>query len=126
MNITLSTLPELLDWAEKIKDDWQNNLNINVAIKVSRFVPEPNNFDAFLGYGLIPPDPDQYTFWHSTQSENLTGINNAKIDQLLEKGRKTIDGEERKEIYYDFQQTLSEEVPAIFLFYPKKYKIIRK
>ncbi len=126
MNLTLSTLPELLDWAEEIKDDWQNNLNINITIKVSRFVPEPNNFDVFLGYGIIPPDPDQYTFWHSTQSENLTGLNNAKIDQLLEKGRKTIDSEERKEIYYDFQQTLSEEVPAIFLFYPKKYKIIRK
>ncbi len=126
ISLTITTLPELLDTAEKVRNDWQSNLNISITIKVSRFVPDTENFDIFLGYGIIPTDPDQYTFWHSTQAENLTGINNPKIDQLLEKGRKTLDIEERKEIYSDFQQTLSEEVPAIFLSYPKHYTIVRK
>ncbi len=126
ISLTLTTLPELLQWAEKTKEDWQKNLNIDVKIKVSRFVPEPGNFDIFLGFGVIPADPDQYSFWHSTQPGNLTQIENPKIDQLLEKGRKTIDLQERKEIYYDFQRTLSEEVPVIFLYYPKKYTVNRK
>jgi len=126
INLTITTLPELLEWAEKAKEDWGNNLNINLKIQVSRFAPENNDFDVFLGYGTIPSDPDQYYFWHSTQPENLTGIENPKIDQLLETGRKTIDSQERKEIYYDFQRTLSEESPVIFLYYPKKFTINRK
>lgn len=126
LSLKITTLPELLDWAEKTKKDWENNLNIKIKIKVTNFAPEPNNFDVFLGYGIIPPDPDQYFFWHSTQPKNLTGIDNPKIDQLLEKGRKTVDPQERKETYYDFQRTLSEESPVIFLFYPRNYTIKRK
>lgn len=126
ISLKIVTLPELLEWAEKAKQNWQKNLNLEVKIQVSSYVPDYNNFDVFLGYGIIPPDPDQYTFWHSTQPENLTGVNNPKIDQLLEKGRKTIDLQERKEIYYDFQRALSEESPVIFLFYPKNYTIERK
>ncbi len=126
INLTLTTLPELLNWAEKAKEDWQKNLNVKIQIKVSRFAPNPGSFDIFLGYGIIPTDPDQYSFWHSTRTENLTKINNLKIDQLLEKGRKTVDFQERKEAYYDFQQALSEEVPVIFLYYPKNYTIQRK
>jgi peptide/nickel transport system substrate-binding protein len=126
IELTITTLPELLNWAERIKKNWQENLNVNLKIKVSRFAPDPNNFEIFLGYGIIPPDPDQYSFWHSTQTENLTGLDNPKIDQLLEKGRKTIDFQERKEVYYEFQRSLSEEIPAIFLYYPENYTLVRK
>ncbi len=126
INLKMVTLPELLTWAEKAKQDWENNLNVEVKIQVSSFVPSPSDFDVFLGYGIIPPDPDQYVFWHSTQAENLTGLNNPKIDQLLQDGRRTVDIQERKEIYHDFQRTLSEELPAIFLYYPQNYSIIRR
>lgn len=124
--IKISTLPELIDWAEKIKDDWQKHLNLRVEVYVTNFIPDPNDFDVFLGYGIIPPDPDQYFFWHSTQQGNITGLNSPRIDQLLEKGRKTIDFKERKEIYAEFQRAISEEVPAVFLFYPSNYRVIRK
>jgi len=125
ISIRLYTLPELLDWAERITQDWQKHLDINSEVHVSSFVPQTDEFDAFLGYGVIPSDPDQYFFWHSTQQGNLTGINSPRIDQALENGRKTIDYEERKKIYYDFQQALSEESPAVFLFYPESYTITR-
>jgi len=124
--IKISTLPELIDWAERIKDDWQKYLNLKVEVYVTNFIPDPSDFDVFLGYGIIPPDPDQYFFWHSTQQGNITGLNSPRIDQLLEKGRKTIDFEERKKIYAEFQRAISEEVPAVFLFYPPSYRVIRK
>ncbi len=124
--ITISTLPEFIDWAEKIKSDWEEYLKFKAEIYVTNFIPDPNNFDVFLGYGVIPPDPDQYFFWHSTQQGNITGIKNPRIDQLLEKGRKTLDFEKRRKIYHDFQRALSEEVPAIFLFYPHNYRVIRR
>lgn len=123
--IKLYTLPELLDWAEKIKEDWENNLDIKTEIHVSSFAPTKEEFDVFLGFGIIPADPDQYPLWHSTQPGNFTGINSPRIDQLLEKGRTTIDIEERKEAYVEFQRALSEEVPAIFLFYPPSYTVTR-
>lgn len=126
LSFKILTVPELLDWAEKTQIDWQKNLNLDVKIQVTNFIPESNDFDVFLGYGIIPPDPDQYIFWHSTQPSNLTGISNPKIDQLLEEGRKTIDYQERREIYFDFQQTLSEESPVIFLFYPQTFTINRQ
>ena len=111
---------------EMSQTDWSQYLNVKSEIHVANFQPEYSQFDAFLGYGSIPYDPDQYFFWHSTQPTNLTGINNPKIDQFLEKGRQTTDFKEREQIYRDFQQTLSEEVPAIFLYYPKNYTVIRK
>lgn len=124
--IKISTLPELIDWAERIKNDWQKNLNFKAEVHVTNFIPDSNDFDVFLGYGIIPPDPDQYFFWHSTQQGNITGLNSPRIDQLLEKGRTTIDFEERKKIYAEFQKAISEEVPAVFLFYSPSYKVIRK
>ncbi len=122
----LYTLPELLEEAERIKNSWEKNLNLKVQIKVTTFMPNEHEFDIFLSYGIIPNDPDQYYFWHSTQQGNITGIDNDRIDDLLEKGRKTTDYTERTEIYQEFQRAISEEVPAIFLYYPTNYTIIRK
>jgi len=124
--IKIYALPEFLGLAEKIKSDWQNYLGVKSEIHISSFVPGVEEFDVFVGYGVTPADPDQYFFWHSTQQGNITGINSPKIDQLLEKGRKTIDFEERKRIYFDFQRALSEEVPAVFLLYPPSYRVSRQ
>lgn len=122
---TLHTLPELLEEAERIKNYWEQNLNLNIQIKVTSFIPNENDFDVFLGYGVIPNDPDQYYFWHSTQQGNITGIDNDRIDDLLERGRKTTDYQERTDIYQELQRAISEEVPAIFLYYPTNYTIVR-
>ncbi|HLD24400.1 MAG TPA: hypothetical protein VJB96_00640, partial [Patescibacteria group bacterium] len=74
----------------------------------------------------VPSDPDQYPFWHSTQSQtNVTGYSNVKIDKLLEDGRSELDQEKRKLIYADFQRRLVEDAPAIFLYYAKLYSIKR-
>ncbi|MGB9637438.1 MAG: peptide-binding protein, partial [Microgenomates group bacterium] len=68
---------------------------------------------------------DQYSFWHSTQSNNLSGFKNFRIDKLLEDGRKTLAEEERKNIYFDFQRFLVEESPVVFLIHPTVYCVSR-
>lgn len=115
----------LLPTAEVIKKSWEDVLDIKVKISVS---PQVNpNFDAVLAFGGIPRDPDQYYFWHSTQTAtNITKLNNSRIDKLLEEGRQTFDPQERKRIYFDFQRYLLEESPAIFISYPTYYNISRK
>ncbi len=98
-------------------------LNVNLKI-VSQL---PDNFDFFMAYLKIPQDPDQYYFWHSTQTNsNLGGYKNMKVDLLLEKGRSTLNLEERKKYYLDFQKALQDDPPALFLYFPYVYEIKRK
>ena len=122
--IILSTLPNLLKTAEKIKKDWEE-VGILCEIEVVSEIPE--SYQAFLATVDIPKDPDQYSLWHSTQtSTNISHFKNARIDKLLEDGRTELDQETRKKIYLDFQRFLVEEVPAIFLYHPEYYTIKRK
>jgi peptide/nickel transport system substrate-binding protein len=115
----------LLSVAEEIKKSWENILKLKTTITIESQI-DTENFDAILTYGSIPNDPDQYLFWHSTQTKsNLTKLNDSRIDKLLEDGRFAIDQLERKTIYQDFQRYLLEESPAIFLSYPNTYTITR-
>lgn len=114
----------LLTTAENIKKSWEEILKIKVNLTVGQI--NTNDFDAIIHYGSIPIDPDQYIFWHSTQTKtNITKLNNPKIDKLLEDGRGTFDITERKKIYQEFQKSLLEESPVIFLSYPTVYTITR-
>lgn len=122
--IILSTLPNLLKSAEKIKKDWEE-VGIICEIQVVTNVPE--NYQAFLATVDIPKDPDQYSLWHSTQTAtNISKFKNPRIDKLLEDGRTELDQETRKKYYLDFQRFLVEDVPAVFLYHPTYYTINRK
>lgn len=121
--LTLSTFPAYLDVAQQIAAAW-TTLGVTTTVQVESAVP--SNFQVLLSAQDVPPDPDQYPFWHSTQTQtNVTGYVNVKIDKLLEDGRQELDQEKRKVIYSDFQRRLVEEAPAIFLYYPSLYTVTR-
>lgn len=100
-------------------------LEIKVNLKVSGF-PDTSDFQLLLIGQESPVDPDQYFLWHSDQPTNFTRYKNTRIDSLLEKARKTIDQDERKAIYQEFQQFLLEDPPAIFLRHLYSYEVRRK
>ncbi len=86
-----------------------------------------SDFDMELALWKVPSDPDQYFFWHSTQTQgNIGHYKNVKIDKLLEDGRNTVSVDDRKKIYYEFQRVMQDDPPAIFLYYPYVYTIKRK
>lgn len=115
----------LVGIADEIKKNWEEILGLKVNSHINNQI-DTQNYDVILAYGSISLDPDQYLYWHSTQSKtNLTKINNPRIDKLLEEGRQTFDQQERKKIYQEFQKILLEECPAIFLRYPTLYTISR-
>lgn len=68
----------------------------------------------------LPPDPDPYAFWHSSQKfdpgGNLALYDNSNVDAILEQSRQTFDAKERTARYLEFQQILMEEIPAVFLW----------
>lgn len=124
IEIKLSTSPVLLKEAEQIAKNW-NDLGIKTSVQVTSVIP--TEFQAYLSILDIPNDPDQYSFWHSTQtSTNISRFQNPRIDKLLEDGRTELNSSERKRIYIDFQRFLLEELPATFLFHPETYTILRK
>lgn len=123
VTLELSTLPELLPVAEKIKSELESDL-IKINVKVVTSTPE--QFQMFLTTFHIPMDPDQYQNWHSTQANNIGKSNDEKIDKLLEDGRTIFDQKERKLIYLDFQKTFSEELPALVLYHPSYFNLARK
>lgn len=121
--VRLSTFPAYLDTAQAIASSWEQ-FGIVTNIQVENSVPQ--DYEILLSGTDIPPDPDQYPFWHSTQTgTNISGYSNVKIDKLLEDGRSELDHNKRKAIYADFQRRLVEDAPAVFLYYPKFYSIKR-
>ena len=121
---TLLTRITLLNDAEQIRKDWKK-LGVDIQIQVASNSFLGNDFDASLDYGYIPSDPDQYYFWHSQQPGNICRYHSVRVDTLLEKGRRILVKEERRQIYLDFQRFLVEDAPAIFLSYPKTYTVRR-
>lgn len=123
-HITISTFAPYLDDAESIATSW-TNLGVPTDVKVISTVPA--NYQVLLSAQDLPPDPDQYPFWHSTQTAtNITGYANVKIDKLLEDGRQELDPKKRKVLYADFQRYLTEDEPAVFMYYAKSYSIDRR
>lgn len=122
--ITITTFPQYVDVAERIAESWET-LGLTVKVKIENTLPE--DFQALLSVQNLPPDPDQYPFWHSTQQNtNVTKYANVRTDKILEDARKENDIATRKKLYADFQRFLAEDAPAVFYFYPIRYTVIRK
>jgi peptide/nickel transport system substrate-binding protein len=111
IGIEVSVRP--IEWAAFIKD----------FINAGRFEA------MILGWSM-PPDPDQWAIWHSSQAEpgklNHVYYKNPEVDRLLEAGRSTFDREERKRIYFRFQEIMAEEQPYVFLYVPEALVAIHK
>jgi peptide/nickel transport system substrate-binding protein len=80
-------------------------------------------FDAILsGWQNLPPDPDPYPYWHSSQASedglNFANYINQEVDLLLQDARSTSDRERRIELYRRFQEIFSQEVPSLLLYQP--------
>ncbi len=115
--LILTTTPNLEDVGKSIVNSWKD-LGLDAKIRIESGIAQ--NFEALLITQSIPFDPDQYFLWHATQTKtNLTKYDSKRVDKDLEEGRKIITEEDRKTRYFDFQKTLLEDAPAIFLYFPK-------
>lgn len=113
--------------AELIKIFWEEigvktNIELIGAEEINSQIIKPRNFEALLYGEIVGADPDLYVFWHSSQAGesglNLSNYENKDVDQLLEEARVAGDIEQRKSKYIKFQEIITEELPAIFLYSP--------
>lgn len=80
-------------------------------------------FDAVLSeWQELPPDPDPYPFWHSSQAMeggwNVASYISEQADLLLQDARTTNDRQQRVELYRRFQDLFTQDVPSLLLYQP--------
>jgi peptide/nickel transport system substrate-binding protein len=118
---------EIIQWRLKQVGIKVNIRTLEWATFINEFI-DTRRFDACVLGWSIGLDPDQYDIWHSSKTKekefNFITYANKRVDELLEKGRRTFDLEERKKAYYEIQEILAEEVPYIFLYVPDALPIV--
>lgn len=130
MEITLVTTdwPQLVDTANILKSQWEA-VGVKVTVDsesvgdIQQNFIRPREYEAFLfGQSWPTAEPDPYSFWHSSQTKdpglNLALYSNSDVDKILEKLRTETDEGNRVELYKKFQQAVTNDIPAIFLYSP--------
>ncbi len=97
------------------------------AVFIKEYVDKARFQAVILSWNILQ-DPDVYDVWHSSKAEpgglNFVKFKNAEADALLEKGRRSLDQDERKRLYGRFQEILHEEQPYCFLYDPYSLPIL--
>jgi peptide/nickel transport system substrate-binding protein len=111
--------------AQELANQWsQFNLEVTVeAVAPEIFMQRLNDgdFDVVLAELPLNTDPDGFAYWHADQYPdglNYGGINDSRVNELLERGRQEPSSVNRIEIYRDFQRNFINQVLAIPLYYP--------
>ncbi len=113
--------------ANLVAEDWRA---LGVEVQVEQYeqtglvqsVIRSRDYQVLL-FGLdMNRQQDLYPFWHSSQRDdpglNVALYTNVTVDRLLEEARMTEDETTRIELLTSAANTISDEVPAIFLFAP--------
>ena len=126
-SISTSNTTDLKQVAEILKEDWTL---LGAQVNVQTFDPSDLNqniigqrkYDALLFGETINRSLDLFAFWHSSQRN--TGYNvalyaNSKADKLLEDARQISDKATRLKKYALFENEISNDIPAVFLYSPE-------
>lgn len=72
---------------------------------------------------IVNNESDLYAFWHSSQRAdpglNISMYANPTIDALLEKASKTLQEEDKKNLYQVFIKEFKKDKPALFIYSPQ-------
>ena len=117
--------PEFVQTADMLKAQWENlgaraNVKVLTVSDLQQNYIRTREYDSLLFGQGISFNPDLYSFWHSSQKNdpglNLSLFDNKNADSLLESTRQETDQSKRVESYQKFQEILSQENPAVFLY----------
>lgn len=75
-------------------------------------------YQAVVWSRSVGPDPECLLSWHSRGPLNFSRFRDARLDGLLEAGRRTIPKGKRQRVYSKVQEILATQLPWVFLFHP--------
>jgi peptide/nickel transport system substrate-binding protein len=84
------------------------------------------DYEMILNWWSYPTDPDVFAQYYSGNAgtgNNIPGYKDEKLDELLLKGQQTANPEERKAIYTEVQQYMSDTLPYLYLWYPQEISV---
>ncbi|MEX2536833.1 MAG: ABC transporter substrate-binding protein [Trueperaceae bacterium] len=121
--LTFGTIKVVSDAAQVLQAQLREagiDASVNVA-EFGTFVQDwsNSNFDMFvsLNGGTLDPDGYLYRTFRSDGSTNVFNYGDPQVDELLDRGRTTVDEEARQEIYNELQQRLACEGPIAHVTY---------
>lgn len=80
------------------------------------------DYQGIVAWWSTPADPDVLPYYASASAAsgyNIPGYKNAKLDKLLEDGRKASGALARKRVYNEAQTLMANELPYLYLWYPQ-------
>lgn len=127
INLITVQWPELEKTVRVLKEQWEK-IGVKVDIhsytlgEIQQNFIRPREYETIVFGEVLGIDPDPFSFWHSSQKKdpglNLALYENKTADKLLEEARQTLNSETRAEKYILFQNAVSDDIPAIFLYSP--------
>ncbi|MFH0873225.1 MAG: peptide ABC transporter substrate-binding protein [Candidatus Komeilibacteria bacterium] len=136
LSLTTVDQPESTAMATSLKDQWEaigvkTTVNIVSRTRIRPDVIEPRSYQILLFGQILRDNQDPYMFWHSSQTKNpglnLSNIGNKDVDSSLEKARATDNATTKTEAYKLFQNTVHDQVLALFLYNPSySYALAKK
>lgn len=94
---------DLPDWATRLQKNLKGEYDL-LVVGTAGDIADPDYLADYYESGDI-------------RLNNAPGWKNAKVDELLKKGRETIDPAQRKAIYGELQQIALDESPLVFLMW---------
>ena len=79
-------------------------------------------YEATLAWWRTPPTADVTPYYESSAADvgnNIPNYKNPDLDKLLKQGRAVTDAQEQVLVYRQIQHLLAEELPYLYLWYPK-------
>ncbi|MBI4279641.1 MAG: ABC transporter substrate-binding protein [Armatimonadetes bacterium] len=84
----------------------------------------PRNYDIDINWRVMPPDPDMLNYYACKGGANTVNYCNPTVDDLLVRGRQIANQEERRKIYFQFQEIVADEAAEIFVYYPFEIQVL--
>lgn len=130
LNLTTSDKFPLIDIAENLKEQLKR-IGIELEIEQASLadfqtkILTERDFEVLLFGEALGQLADPFPFWHSSQKDypglNIAGYNSKNADKFLEQARETSDEQLARQSLEQFQETVINDLPAIFLVQPNYF-----
>ncbi|MFZ2303476.1 MAG: ABC transporter substrate-binding protein [Minisyncoccia bacterium] len=134
-DLATSEAIELKTVANELKSSWgELGVEVNVHIfatgDLKETIVRPRKFEALFFGQVLGQGGDPYPFWHSSQrldpGLNVASYVNTKVDKILDDARAETSAEKRKKLYSSFNDEISKDMPAIFMYAPEFLYVVPK
>ncbi len=128
ISLVTTDWPPLQKTAELLKSQWEKagikaNIESLSISDIQQNYIRPREYEALLfGQSWAGMQADPFPLWHSSQTKdpglNLALYSNKDADKEMEEIREETSPEEQMERYEKFQELLTDDIPALFVYSP--------